>query len=540
MFNSHKSFSGLLRWSIVFLGAMLIVACSSNSGREADVSPRVVTNIAVNADSATEAVLSWTNPASPPSSITGFDVNVSRYSLDDANNRLVFEDSISARVTHGRRVINYNSPTGNDITTGPGAVSNVTGAKSTLRVTELNANFRYGFNVRVRYLDETHTNQSLAENLVAGRNSLVGRLLGTDNDNDGISDLIDVDADGDRLIDISSQGDLTDMRRTDPLDGTNLLGNSDGCPSDGCNGFELTVDINLERISNWTPIGTATAPFNAVFDGGDNTISTLNITMGDDSLGLFGVASAGSEIRNLIIANANITVTGTSRKNVGVLLGAGNFTEEGEGVTIENVQIIDSVIDAPDYTSVGGLAGEAYSAMISGSYVAVDTITGGANTGGLLGNGANATINYSYVIASEISGTDNVGGFIGNAGGMTSTAELSNSYVVTNLTGNPTNVGPFAGTTGVTLTAVYGSVSDGTNLFADPPAAGNTISALQMPTAQAATIYLNWGGVRCEAPDNTRAAWNFGSASQLPVLNCRPSISVVDQRTRAAAALPAR
>ena len=49
-----------------------------------------------------------------------------------------------------------------------------------------------------------------------------------------------------------------------------------GCPADGCNGYELTSDLELPSVgsdeSNWTPIGDRTRRFNSKFDGNSHTI----------------------------------------------------------------------------------------------------------------------------------------------------------------------------------------------------------------------------------------------------------------------------
>ena len=127
------------------------------------------------------------------------------------------------------------------------------------------------------------------------------------NDNDGIEQAVDIDKDGDGLIEICDLEGLYEMRyvlnglgyRTSPTDTINRM----GCPSGGnCRGFELTRNLNFTNNdsyrtvantatytvgSGWEPIGTVSAgtletpglvnPFNTRFEGNGHTISNLMI-----------------------------------------------------------------------------------------------------------------------------------------------------------------------------------------------------------------------------------------------------------------------
>ena len=64
-------------------------------------------------------------------------------------------------------------------------------------------------------------------------------ILRWDFDQDGVIDNLDVDIDNDGLIEISTLQQL-DLVRYD-FAGTSLNGNSTGCPSTGCNGYELSL-----------------------------------------------------------------------------------------------------------------------------------------------------------------------------------------------------------------------------------------------------------------------------------------------------------
>ncbi|MEK9765695.1 MAG: hypothetical protein VW274_04385, partial [Thalassolituus sp.] len=54
----------------------------------------------------------------------------------------------------------------------------------------------------------------------------------------------DYDLDDDGLIEINDLSDLDEIRNN--LDGTSLYGTSQGCPEAGCNGFELTTDLDFD------------------------------------------------------------------------------------------------------------------------------------------------------------------------------------------------------------------------------------------------------------------------------------------------------
>ena len=173
-----------------------------------------------------------------------------------------------------------------------------------------------------------------------------------DADRDGVEDSIDVDADGDGLIELRTAAQLNTMRYS--LDGSGLdANNSDSDSTTGgndmgcgggdyangtvittCNGYELMVDIDLAAAGydNWDPIGKVPA-FTAIFEGNDNIIDNLNMQLySGANWGLFGSIN-GATIRNVHVRNVNITFSGDNTGvvvnrivvpiNVGGLIGAG-------------------------------------------------------------------------------------------------------------------------------------------------------------------------------------------------------------------------
>ena len=107
--------------------------------------------------------------------------------------------------------------------------------------------------------------------------------------------------------------------------------------SNGAANAVLTADIDLQPISNFTPLGygeSYTSTFyTGTFDGQGHRISHLKLNRTGDSdwgLGLFSMLGAGATVKNVIL-DATCTVTG--RSYVGGIAGAA----KGAGtVTIEN------------------------------------------------------------------------------------------------------------------------------------------------------------------------------------------------------------
>lgn len=143
-----------------------------------------------------------------------------------------------------------------------------------------------------------------------------------DLDNDSILNEVDVDDDNDGLIEIHSLEMLNNMRHN--LQGTGYhdgnSNNSAGCPSKGCDGYELALSLDFNRSafakpsgdepaeSGWQSIGTYRQPFSARFEGNNLTLSNLYSKRSDDYLGLFG-AVRSPQIKNLNILNATLVST---------------------------------------------------------------------------------------------------------------------------------------------------------------------------------------------------------------------------------------
>ena len=71
------------------------------------------------------------------------------------------------------------------------------------------------------------------------------------------------------------------------------------------------------------PIGDATNPFTAVFDGNSHSISNLAIRRDQTYVGLFGAIGDGAAIRNLGLID-NLAAGGDGDNRVGGLVGQQN------------------------------------------------------------------------------------------------------------------------------------------------------------------------------------------------------------------------
>ena len=334
--------------------------------------------------------------------------------------------------------------------------------------------------------------------------------LNIPDDNDGVEQAIDIDKDGDGLIEICDLEGLDEMRHQ--FDGTgyrttlNATVITTGCPFGGCTGYELTRSldfrddnsyragsINTAWTTNdgWLPIENTTNDFSATFDGNGHTISNLMINReGASDIGLFGVVS-GSKIANIGLLDVDIT----GNNDVGGLVG-----ESGSG-TITNSYVTGSV--SGDGNNVGGLVGS-NGDTITNSYVA-GSVSGDARVGGLVGNNFSASITSSYATGS-VSGASNIGGLVGE----NSQASITNSYTTSEVMGSGANVGGLVGNNGGTITGSYwlrsSASSGGTGVNTNT---SRTETMLISPTT-ATEIYATW--------NLDARAWDFGSRVQYPAL----------------------
>ena len=327
----------------------------------------------------------------------------------------------------------------------------------------------YNFTVDLILADDYAGREGPALSIIVG--------IGPNDDGDGIADFLDVDADGDGLIEISTAEQLNQIRY-------NLLGSSlntsDGVAGDAsgcggqpdiseCNGYELTQNISLDGYNsdNWIPIGicrgvrtcnSESSFFDAIFDGNGWTISNLTITnpaaLYNNATGLFGAISPDSILRNIHIRSANISGV---MNNVGLLAGS------AVGAKISNSSVEGEVTARGG--QVGGLVGIGDRATITLSYAKFSSVRGDVNVGGLVGFGEDATITSSYATGGSVRGRGEVGGLVGRG----DSAEIMSSYAeVGAVSGSFNYAGGMIGLgQGVTITSSYakvGAVSGSRNL----------------------------------------------------------------------------
>src|SRR5690554_1945171 len=254
-----------------------------------------------------------------------------------------------------------------------------------------------------------------------------------------------VDIDGNGLIEINDLADLNEIRKN--LEGKALYGSSQGCPADGCVGFELKanldfdtngdgkIDANDEYWNNgegWEPIGSSSSnAFKAVFEGNGHVIRNLNINRAF-YVGLFGYAD-NATIRRVGLTGTLTQITGQSY--VGGVLGRGTATHlQGvfasgillssstsstrmggvAGYLTSNSTIEDSFSTASvtaKYTWVGGLVGNLYNSTVNRAFSTGRVSNDGATTytGGLIGYASSSTVTQSYW-AIDSSGQSSSGG----------------------------------------------------------------------------------------------------------------------------------
>ena len=266
-------------------------------------------------------------------------------------------------------------------------------------------------------------------------NDLIGTY--TETIDDGVEQAMDVDKDGDGLIEICDLEGLNEMRFV--LDGsgyttgTSAMGAmkiTTGCPNDRCTGYELTRDLDfmdddsyrpestnrMRWTTNptWDPIGTdaANERFNATFNGNSYTISNLGINRsGTSNVGLFGATGGSAGIANLGLLNVIIV----GQNNLGSLVG------RNAGGSIANSYATGSVAEAGN--NVGGLVGRNVSGSITNSYAAISVSRSGFNAGGLVGLMEAGSITNSYA-TGRVSGFNTLGGLVGR----NNSGSITNSY----------------------------------------------------------------------------------------------------------------
>ena len=363
--------------------------------------------------------------------------------------------------------------------------------------------------------------------------------MGYDLNADGVADIV---LRRNAMGDLETDETLTDAARVayeaafpNPVAGM-------GCPATGCNGYELTADLDFDEDGNgqitsigdptywnggagWRPIGDRAFPdgtenpsrsYNAKFDGNGHTISNLFINRPSANyIGLFGYTTGG--ISNIGLEGVNVTGNEYVGGLVGSNFGPVEFSYSSGAVSATT-------------RDVGGLTGHNQS-NITASYTS-GTVSGGSNAGGLTGhhNGFNITASYS---TAAVTGTSSVGGLIGQS---EFTTVVTASYATGSVSGTGDNIGGLIGLghntavftnsywdTGTSGKAVGVGSDDADDSGAidgtETPTAGvtgKTSAELRTPTGYTG-IYANWN-LNLDGVTGNDDPWDFGADYNYPTL----------------------
>ena len=225
--------------------------------------------------------------------------------------------------------------------------------------------------------------------------------------------------------------------------------------------LDCTLAADITLTGNWTPVGISfTNSYTGTFDGNNHTIRGLTVKGSDEYAGLFGYIGSGGTVKNVKLADVQITSDYQYAYVGGV---AGN----NDGA-IENCSVSGSVSGNSTYNSVGGVVGYQWGGSITGCSSSA-TVNGTGSVGGVVGQtnyGATLTACYSTEnVTLESNNSDNnyAGGVVGSNG---ASGTLTACYATGNVTGTGTGSGSIyvGGVTGDnasgTLTACYHATGD--------------------------------------------------------------------------------
>ena len=332
----------------------------------------------------------------------------------------------------------------------------------------------------------------------------------------------DYDTDDDRLIEIHNLAQLNAIRWDLDGNGAVVAGNQNnynaafpnamsgmGCPSTGCNGYELMADLDFDGSSwsggaGWAPLGSSSNQWRARFNGNGRLIKNLFINRsGGDNIGLFGYIGSPGRVEFVGITDANVSAPYA----VGILAGTNAGTVMASYTTGQVTGIAE----------IGGLLGLSIdgASRVSASYSTATVTTTSDQGGGLIGGlraGSNMTARLiaSYATGA-VTGGEDVGGLVGTTN---QNGTITASYATGAVTGTPDLGGLFADGTGVTINSYYDRRTTGrSNTGRGDP---KTTAQLQMPTGYTG-IYQDWD-VDIDGVTGNDDPWDFGGPRNYPVL----------------------
>ena len=256
-----------------------------------------------------------------------------------------------------------------------------------------------------------------------------------DNDNDGLIEIWHLEALNNIRYDLDGSHYDDDGTR----EGTNINesdGSSEGCPADGCNGYELMRNLDFANASSyasgainldWRPT-TGTGDTRRVATPDEATNPGWLPIAHDTNTSLLGIDHQGALFAAMLDGNgntiANLYVKPTDSQHGVGFISAINGSSTIHHLGLQGAFVSRSSTGVPTVRS-GGLVGE-NDGRISASWIdATSFISSQRTTGGLVGrNNINAIVVASYSQATILSG-QSIGGLIGGNGGRISTSYSS-------------------------------------------------------------------------------------------------------------------
>jgi len=328
----------------------------------------------------------------------------------------------------------------------------------------------------------------------------------------------DYDLDDDGLIEINDLQDLNEIRNH--LDGAALYGSSDGCPVEGCVGFELTTDLDFDTNGDdvldaadsfwndgegWSALGDYTNRFQAIFEGNGHTLSNLMINRpGSSYQGLFGYLR-DAQIRNIALRGPLTSVTG--RGYIGLL--AGYATNSTLSQLIGNGDVTG--ISRDYYT--GGLLGFANVVQLDTCVYAGNVSAQGPYVGGLMGVGNDSSISDCFASGRVSSKTTSRIGML--AGEFLSPENIAYRNLST-ISGDAKDL--FGDSYDSSSVSNYWQ-ADSNDRIPGAASIGASLSELQCPvtadntSCSNVTLFASWA--EALTPEG-EPRWDFGTAAQLP------------------------
>ncbi|MEO1853798.1 GLUG motif-containing protein [Chromohalobacter sp.] len=234
-------------------------------------------------------------------------------------------------------------------------------------------------------------------------------------------------------------------------------------------GYADLASSSANGGKGWDPIGGRIDAFKGTLEGQGHRVGDLTIVRPDeDHIGLFGALGRNSTIRNIAMADADITGKGYVGSLVGTTSGTGSVRDAfasghvaGEfavggmiGSNSGGLENVRASVDVEGDSSIGGLVGDNGGDM-SKAY-ATGQVTGDDRVGGLIGRTLSAELNDVYATGA-VNGKTSVGGLVGRNSHNT----INNAYATGSVKGGEFYVGGLVGNdTSSTVTDSYYATTD--------------------------------------------------------------------------------